>query len=288
MQRFASIWVALLLCLQAYGAEILDENIYNQWAQTSLASSKPITERTLTAFVGHANSTMTEADEDASLPPNDENTVDDDDRLSRSITAAVSKKKRPPSRKNRSPSRKRPPPPRKRPSSWRKRPPPPRRKSPPPPRKKPPPPPKRSPPPPPTNNGERPRAASRSQMCRSRNLLSRGIVGGRRYGLKYYHACLNQVAKSMECCEQCRDAEGCQGWFFTRLDCSAFSSSPNAGVCYLLSDALLAYEHPGTWWNGGVQWTAEQTGWNLGSDWSGGSAVAMETGQQTDSFEMSY
>jgi hypothetical protein len=118
--------------------------------------------------------------------------------------------------------------------------------------------------------------------------MSRGIVGGRRYGMKYYHACLNRVAKSMDCCEQCRDAEGCQGWFFTRLDCSAFSASTNAGVCYLLADALLAYEDPATWWNGGVQWTAEQKGWNLGSDWDGGSAVAMETGQETDSFELSY
>jgi hypothetical protein len=125
-------------------------------------------------------------------------------------------------------------------------------------------------------------------MCQSRNLMSRGIVGGRRYGMKYYHACLNRVSKSMDCCEQCRDAEGCQGWFFTRLDCSAFSASSNAGVCYLLADALLAYEDPATWWNGGVQWTAEQSGWNLGSDWDGGSAVAMETGQEIDHFELSY
>jgi len=273
MQRFASFWIALLLCLHAKGAEYLDTKPENRLDQQSQVRSEPISARTLTAFVGHSNSTMTEADEDASLPPDDENIVDDDKKLNKNIKAASWIRRSSPS------NRKRPPPP-------RKMPPPPKRKPPPPPKRSPPPPPKEKPPA--INNGERPRAVSRSRMCQTRNLMSRGIVGGRRYGVKYYHACLNRVSKSMECCEQCLNAEGCQGWFFTRLDCSAFSASTNAGVCYLLSDALLAYEHPGTWWNGGVQWTAEQTGWNLGSDWNGGSAVAMETGQQMDSFEMTY
>ena len=118
--------------------------------------------------------------------------------------------------------------------------------------------------------------------------MSKGIVGGRRYGIKYYQPCANTVNKSSECCEQCQAAEGCQGWFFTRLDCSAFAQSTNAGVCYLLADALLAYQDPDSMWAGGTQWTADQSGWNLAQDWDGGSAIPLATGQRTDSFELEY
>ena len=117
--------------------------------------------------------------------------------------------------------------------------------------------------------------------------MSRGIVGGRRYGMKYYHACLNPVKKSMDCCEQCKDAEQCQGWFFTRLDCSAFSAPTNQGVCYLLADALLAYESDDSIWKGGTQWAPDQQ-WNMADGWDGSTAVAMETGQELASFELQY
>lgn len=59
-------------------------------------------------------------------------------------------------------------------------------------------------------------------------------------------------------------------------------------MCYLLSDALLAYESDDSIWNGGTQWTSDQDGWNLADGWDGATAVAMDTGQELASFELRY
>ena len=108
-------------------------------------------------------------------------------------------------------------------------------------------------------------APARSRMCKANNVRGASVIGGSRVGQKYYHPCLHRAATSADCCDTCEAFEACNGWFFTRLDCTAMGGPPSAGVCYLVADTVLAYQEHFPWsTSGGVVWAPNQEAqWNL-------------------------
>jgi hypothetical protein len=97
-----------------------------------------------------------------------------------------------------------------------------------------------------------PPPADATIACKADVYKNRKVASGRRINSVAYDPCReNRAQDAMACCRRCTLSEMCQGWFFTRLDCSGWGYDINAGVCYMLEDVVSVYEDPADFFFGG-------------------------------------
>ena len=84
-------------------------------------------------------------------------------------------------------------------------------------------------------------------------MFSNVSIGGKPTGgNNYYHPCRNTVSSPSGCCARCQADPKCVAWYHERMDCTAYGSGDNRGVCTTLAVASLGHTAPGVV-GGGLQ-----------------------------------
>jgi hypothetical protein len=61
----------------------------------------------------------------------------------------------------------------------------------------------------------------------------------------FYQPCQHIVADGAACCATCGADAECIGWYFERMDCSAFGGGTNVGACVKIADTILGFQQNG-------------------------------------------
>jgi hypothetical protein len=97
-----------------------------------------------------------------------------------------------------------------------------------------------------------PQAQTRDAMCTAGSRTGAVVVAGKRTGSGYYNACRFTASGEEGCCANCKANAECKGWFFTRMDCTAFGGGADVGVCYMIANPVAAWVEAGASAAGGV------------------------------------
>jgi hypothetical protein len=100
--------------------------------------------------------------------------------------------------------------------------------------------------------GAIPQAQTRDAMCTAGSRTGAVVVAGKRTGSGYYNACRYTASGEDGCCANCKANAECKGWFFTRMDCTAFGGGADVGVCYMIANPVAAWVEAGASAAGGV------------------------------------